>query len=567
MSMIERFSQTDDGAGELAVVLLPTKATYAPADHVRIEVLGLTGDGALSVWSLGEHVATVPVHGPGDVDLGTLPVGTYGVELNLVVTAGRDAAGGAGADVPSARTAVEVASDVRARLRYGFVADYAPGRAVSGVAELVRRLHLTGVQLYDWAYRHADLVGGGENYTDALDRPVSLDTVRRLIAAIRAAGARSFGYAAVYGVGRAEWSRWEHAALLTPTGQPYGLADFLSLVDPAEPSWLEHFTEDLAASIHAAGLDGFHLDQYGYPKRAIRADGALVDVADSFVTLIQAVRDRLPDSHLVFNNVNDFPTWRTGSSGQDGVYIEVWEPHLTLGSLGQVVTRARAVGSGKPVVIAAYQHVYESASTPESDLATAFTMATLFSHGATHLLAGDGDRILVDPYYVRNHTMESSTAALLQRWYDFLVEHDALLMNPSVTEVTGAYAGAYNDDADVTYPHAAVSGDAATGAVWRRISRAGDALVVHLINLVGQKDTQWDAPRLPVGDPGPGTLRVRRTGPRLPRVRVADPSTTPRLVDVPVVADGDHAVAQLPAPHVWQLVVIDDGVLVNWAGV
>jgi dextranase len=561
MTMTERSSRPDDGAGERAVELLPTQATYAPTDHVRIEVRGLTGDGGLSVWSLGVHVATVPVRGAGEVDLGVLPVGTYGVELNLAAGASRSLAdAGAEAAVPSARTAVEVTADVRARLRYGFVADYAPGRDVTPVAELVRRLHLTGVQLYDWAYRHADLVGGGEDYTDALDRPVSLDTVRRLVAAIRAAGARSFGYAAVYGVGRAEWSRWEHAALLTPTGQPYGLADFLSLVDPAEPSWLEHFTEDLAASIDAVGLDGFHLDQYGYPKRAVRADGAVVDVADSFVTLVQAVRDRLPDSHLVFNNVNDFPTWRTGSSPQDGVYIEVWEPHLTLGSLGHVVTRARAVGAGKPVVIAAYQHVYDSAPAAESDLATAFTMATLFSHGATHLLAGDGDRILVDPYYVRNHTMEPSTAALLQRWYDFLVEHDALLIDPSVADVTGAYAGAYNDDADVTYAHAAVGGEAAAGTVWRRVTRAGDALVVHLVNLVGQEDTRWDAPRLPIGDPGPGTLRVRRTGPGLPRVRVADPSTTPRLVEVPVVADGDHAVAQLPAPHVWQVVVIDDGV-------
>ncbi|HUX71688.1 MAG TPA: hypothetical protein VMV41_14315, partial [Cellulomonadaceae bacterium] len=100
--------------------------------------------------------------------------------------------------------------------------------------------------------------------------------------------------------------------------------------------------------------------------------------------------------------------------------------------------------------------------------------------------------------------------------------------------------------------------DAVAGTVWRRITRAGDALVLHLVNLVGQQDTRWDAPRLPVGDPGPGALRVRRTGPGLPRVRVADPSTTPRLVEVPVVADGDHAVADLPAPQVWQVVVIDD---------
>lgn len=540
-------TEPSESVGAGPVELLPTRATYAPTEAVRVEVRGVVPDGRLTVWSLGDLVASVPVGGPGDVDLGVLPVGTYGVELTV-------------ADGPSplARTAVEITADVRSRLRYGFVADYAPRRDIAPVTDLVRRLHLTGVQLYDWAYRHADLVGGGEDYTDALDRPVSLDTVRRLVTGIRAAGSRSFGYAAVYGVGRAEWPTWAHAALLTPTGAPYGLADFLSLVDPAEPSWLEHLGADLAASIAAVGLDGFHLDQYGYPKRAVRADGIVVDVADSFVTLVQAVRDRLPDSHLVFNNVNDFPTWRTGASPQDAVYIEVWEPHLTLGSLGRVVARARAVGAGKPVVIAAYQHVYDVATVAESDLASAFTMATLFSHGATHLLAGDGDRILVDPYYVRNHTVEPSTATLLARWYDFLVEHDALLVDPSVVDVTGAYAGPYNDDVDVTFAHARVGSEAVAGSVWRRVTRAGDALVVHLVNLVGQQDTRWDAPRQPVGDPGPGVLRVRRTGPGLPRVRVADPSRTPRLVEVPVVADGDHAVAQLPAPHVWQVVMIDD---------
>lgn len=546
--MAEGPSRSDAVDGSL-VALLPTRATYGPGDPVRIEVRGLAGGASLSVFSLGDLVATVAVHGPGEVDLGTLPLGAYGVELTSVPRT-----------VPRARTAVEVAADPRARLRYGFVADYSPGRDVGPVRDLVRRLHLTGVQLYDWAYRHADLVGGGETYADALGQPVSLDTVRRLVDAIRQAGARTFGYAAVYGVGSAEWPRWRHAALLTPSGPPYGLAEFLSLVDPAEPSWLGHFTEDLAAAVASIGLDGFHLDQYGYPKRAVRADGTVVDLAASFVHLIGAVRDRLPDSHLVFNNVNDFPTWSTGASPQDAVYVEVWEPHATLTSLARLVTRARAVAEGKPVVVAAYQHVYAAASADEADLATAFTMATLFSHGATHLLAGEGDRVLVDPYYVRNHVVEPSTAGMLARWYDFLVEHDALLMEPHVIDVTGSYAGPYNDDLDVSYANTMVSGEAAAGTVWRRITRAGESLVVHLINLGGQSDTRWDAPRSPIGDPGPGVLRVRRTGPGLPRVRVADPSGTPRLVTVPVTADGDHATAQLPAPHVWQIVVIDDTV-------
>jgi dextranase len=40
-------------------------------------------------------------------------------------------------------------------------------------------------------------------------------------------------------------------------------------------------------------------------------------------------------------------------------------------------------------------------------------------------------------------------------------------------------------------------------------------------------------------------------------VRVADPDRQPYLIDVDVTMDGDFASATLPAPHLWQLVVID----------
>jgi dextranase len=184
-------------------------------------------------------------------------------------------------------------------------------------------------------------------------------------------------------------------------------------------------------------------------------------------------------------------------------------------------------------------------------------MATLFSHGASHLLCGEADRILVDPYYVRNHVVEPSTGDLLVRWYDFLVEHAELLMTPDAVDVTGSYAGSYNDDLDVSYAATPVTGRAEAGSVWRRITQVGNRLVVHLINLAGQPDTLWDAARATPADTGPGTLRVRRVGTGLPRVRVADPDRSGTLVDVDVRADGDHAVADLPAPHLWQLVLVD----------
>ncbi|WP_158865878.1 glycoside hydrolase family 66 protein [Leifsonia sp. AG29] len=523
--------------------LLPTRAWFGPDHDVQVELRGVSGAGDLTLWRLGEQQGSWTVDDPAVVSLGTLAPGGYGVEW----TDGSI----------RLRTAIHVAAEDNRRLRYGFTVDYSPGRDPRGLVDTVRRLHLTDVQFYDWAYRHADLLGGGEDYEDALGQPVSLASVRRLVGAVQEAGARALGYAAVYAVGPREWDAWKEWALLDARGEPYALGDFLFIVDPAAVPWLSHFRDELAAAVDSVGFDGFHLDQYGYPKHARRADGLAVDVSRSFDVLVSRVRDLLPDAHLVFNNVNDFPTWTTAKSRQDAVYIEVWDPHLTLGSLAAVVTRARAASGDKPIAIAAYQHVYDSAQAPEADRATAFTMATLFSHGATQLLAGESDRILVDPYYVRNHVVEDSTAGLLRRWYDFMVEHDELLFDPAIVDVTGSYAGSYNDDLDVSYADAEVTGAPVAGAVWRRVVETAHGMVIHLINLAGQQDTLWDGPKEEVPDIGPGMLRVRAVAGSTPRVRVADPEGSPRLVDLPARMESTHAIVLLPPPGAWQLVLID----------
>lgn len=519
--------------------LLPAKASFRPGESIAIEVRGTVPAGTVRVWHLDDLAATLAYDGSGTIVLPPLAEGGYAVELEGL------------------RTAVEVAGDPRRRLRYGFVASYAPDKDVSGLTDTARRLHLNAIQFYDWAYRHADLMGGGETYQDALNQPIALETVRALVSAVRQAGSRALGYAAVYAVGPGEWARWKHLALLAANGEPHALGDFLFILDPAAADWLAHFTADLKQATQRLGFDGFHLDQYGYPKRAIRADGADIDVADSFVAMLAAVREALPEAHLVFNNVNDFPTGLTGRAAQDAVYIEPWAPQVTLQSLADTVTRARAAGSGKPVVMAAYQHAYDTATTEEADRATALTMATLFSHGGTQLLAGEADRLLCDPYYVRNHVMAESTKALLKRWYDFLVVHDELLMPASLTEVTHSYAGAYNGDVDVSFAGTEVSVTAEAGKVWRRIVRAGDRLVVHLINLCGQDDTLWDAARQPFQSPGNATLRFRPLLGRRPTVHVADPDGEGRLRPVATTMEDGYAVAVLPPPTVWQLITID----------
>lgn len=523
--------------------LLPRRASFEPGATIEIDIRGRTAAGEVVVRRLGDPIARLAHDGGPTIRLERLPEGRYGVELH-------DREG-------IARTAVEVTATPRSRLRYGFAVDFSPERDAQGLSDLVRRLHLTGVLFYDWAYRHADLLGGGDRYLDALAQPVDLSTVRRLIDAVHAAGSSAIGYAAVYAVGPEEWSKWKHDALLRADGEPFALGDFLFLVDPASPDWLEHFQLQLRAATDALGFAGFHLDQFGYPKIARRADGAVVRMTESFTRLIRGVRGALPHGHLVFNNVNDFPTWTTASAPQDAVYIEPWSPTDTLGALAARASRAREVANGKPVVFAAYQQVYDDAPVDAADRAAALTMATLFSHGATQLLAGEGDRILVDPYYVRNHVVETSTADLLVRWYDFLVEYDDVLMEPDLIDVTASFAGDYNDDCDVAFPDLPTHDEAVTGGVWRRITAARNRLVVHLINLTGQVDTNWDRARAPIVPVHGGQLRFRQVGGSRPRVRVVDPDRPGMVVEPVVSSEGEHALVTLPAVQTWQVVIID----------
>lgn len=519
--------------------LLPSKGAFGAGEEVALELRGLPASVSVTLWCEGSAVAQALAE-DGWVHVAGLPDGRYGAEAS-------DASG------VLARTAFAIGAH---EMRYGFVVDYRPGRDVAEVVDFARRLHLTDIQFYDWAYRHADLNGGGELYADALGQPVSLDTVRALVDGLASAGARSLGYAAVYGVGDAELEVWADQVLRQADGLPWGLGDFLTIVDPSDATWLEHFTAELQEATERLGFAGFHLDQYGYPKRARRSDGTMVDLAEAFAAMIETVRAALPEARLVFNQVNDFPTWRTGGSPQDAVYVEVWPPHTTLADLGRLTTASRR--HGKPVVISAYLKPYEADDQDAADAAARLTMATVFSHGGSHLLVGEADRVLTDPYYVRNHQIRPETGAMLRRWYDFLVEHGDYLTDPGLVEVTGAYADAYNGDLEVTFSGTEVSWNPEPGTVWRRITRRGDDLIVHLINLVGQDDAEWDAPKKPAAEVTGGVLWVRPASAAGCRVLVADPDGAGRLVELPVRAVDGLLEADLPSLHSWQLIVVKE---------
>src|SRR6476620_10514107 len=97
--------------------------------------------------------------------------------------------------------------------------------------------------------RHGRVVPPTEEFEDALGQRVSFETVRRLVAAVRAAGSLPMAYAAVYAVGKEAWPEWEADGLFRRDGSPWMLGDFLWNVDPTSERWLAHFTADLRSTL------------------------------------------------------------------------------------------------------------------------------------------------------------------------------------------------------------------------------------------------------------------------------------------------------------------------------
>lgn len=509
---------------------------------IGIELRGVTAI-ELAVWHLDEVVASVPVEpGATNVLLPALAEGGYLVEA-------RD-----GAEVV-ATTAVDVRADPLSRPWYGFVADFAPGRDIRLAVENARRLHLNAVQFYDWMFRHASLVPPEDEFDDPLGRRLSLETVRSLARELTGAGALPLGYAAVYAVGRSEWPQWRDAGLYRPDGTPWTLGDdFLWIVDPSDERWLEHFAAELRRAADAVGFAGFHLDQYGAPKRALRADGGVVDLAVAFPRLIESVHASLPASRLIFNNVNNFPTWATATAAQDATYIEVWPPHTRLDHLARLIEDARAPGR-KPVILAAYLSVFADAPEDRAIEAARLLMATVFSHGGTHLLAGEDGALLTDPYYARNHRAGAEALDVLRRWYDFAVAYGDLLFD-EVQDVTRSLVGGVNEDLRVR-ADVPVGVDAEPGSVWVRAVETGHGLVVHLIDLTHISDLAWDAPKPPALMRTNVRLELlETTGPVT--VAVASPETRPRLSPVDVETDAGYATATLPPWQTWAVVLVRD---------
>lgn len=477
--------------------LIFDKVSYQPSE----EITGTAPQaGVITVSRLGIPISNFTC--ATEFNLGTFPEGAYSIAWK-------------NGSEPELTSAFEVLREPWTRLRYGFVAEFSDSVIASNYVTWAKKLHLTSIQFYDWAWRHEFLTTDKLHYGDPLGQDISTQKIKELISSYNKIGATPCGYAAVYAVDAEGWERWHDSGLFDIEGNPYLLGDnFLWILDPADPKWLAHLISQLKKA-HEFGFTAFHLDQYGWPKNALRADGSAVDLATRFPQMLDEIVKSLPECRHIFNNVNDYPTWSTSQTNQHATYIEVWDPHSTYGHLAGLVSKARGLDPAKPVILSAYLHPFGTIGTDaeEAEAVASFELsfASIVSGGASHLITGGDGRILHHAYYVTNYQAPESTLRTIQNYYDFVVAAGDLLYDSSRVDVTLTNAFGVNNEIKVLSA-VPVSPEATPGSLWIRVYSGQSGITVHIINLLDQEDSIWDKPKAVISTETEVTISIEAAG-------------------------------------------------------
>lgn len=473
--------------------LIFDKVTYQPLEQVT----GIAPhSGAISVSRLGVLLKEIAC--TEEFNLGTFPVGAYSILWK----------GHNGAQQSSA---FEVLKDSWTRLRYGFISEFSEEVDTGNYVSWAKKLHLTAIQFYDWAWKHEFLTTHATHYPDPLGQIISTQKIKELIREYHKVGADASGYAAIYAVDSEGWERWKSSGLFDTDGNPYTLGDdFLWIVDPADPKWLKHIISELQKA-HEFGFNAFHLDQYGWPKSALRTDGVAVDLAKRFPEMLNEIVHSMPSCKQIFNNVNDYPTWSTTQTDQHATYIEVWDPHSTYRHLADLVSKARGLNPSVPVILSAYLHPFGSIGkdVDEVEAVASFELAfaSITSGGASHLITGGDGRVLHHAYYVNNYVAPESTLKTIRSYYDLVVASGDLLYDSSREDVTLIEAFGVNNE--VKFESLAnISHEPVPKHLWIRVFKGKTGLTFHIINLLDQDNCIWDTPKREISSSAEVTISI-----------------------------------------------------------
>lgn len=258
----------------------------------------------------------------------------------------------------------------------------------------------------------------------------------------------------------------------------------------------------------------------------------------------------------MINAVDNWPIETVAPTTQDATYIEVWPPYESYSDLQTLILEARRLAPAKQVILAAYLTPLLGAigdALAPAEAATRLASAAIWANGGFHLLLGERNGALCDPYYPKYATLMPPFAQVMRRYYDFVVRYENVLSDRRLVTV----AGARGIDA-VRVSGAPASPFGAPGQVWTIARDMPGLRAVSLINLSGASSDHWNVPQSTLPPLHNLEVELRVEG-HARAIFAASPDGDPAPRSLPFqIADRDGATwarVILPRLNYWSLIV------------
>jgi dextranase len=348
-------------------------------------------------------------------------------------------------------------------------------------------LRCTVVQVYDWMDSYSMALSASESYDDPLGRPISRRSLESLITGIKELGAVAQAYAPVIAADDDLASEHPEWCLYRNDGVPESLGNLLQIMNPGNTEWQSHWIENYAHAVDALGFDGFHLDTYGYPRDAFDNDGDHVDVADGYASFLDAVRQARPEDVMSFNQVNGVPRGFATPGSPSFRYVEVWPPNDGWRHFEGLLARSAGSNERHGDTLAIYPPVWDAER--ERALRTCvLSEAVVTVLGANALIWGDDDGALCHPYYVNHETLRNDEREVALTWHRFGLRCRDLFRSATDT----SWYELSDENASITASWSGATRPEPTGgALFARVFRNDDLIVVSLLDLSGSEQGSW----------------------------------------------------------------------------
>lgn len=485
--------------------------------------------------------------------------------------------------------AVDVSSDWKRFPRYGFVAEFdnqggSIDKDIEKEMKYLNRLHINGVQFYDWHWKHHKPVKFRKDgsldpwYQDISNRYIGTEFVKKYIEVQHRYGMKSIFYNLCFGAlkdyeadgVKKEWGLYKEdgkgGLYQDFHEQPKEWYSNIYLMNPGNPGWQTYLANRNDEVYANYDFDGYQIDQLGTRDYKINnRDGKLyasnkddIDLPYNYGLFIDAMKRRHPGKRLIMNAVGSYGSKDIAGKDVDFCYNETWKEQAGFSDLFDIIKANDSYSDHRLQTVFASYINYDKAgnywkyddknvNTPGALL----TDAVMFAIGGSHLEMGD--HMLTREYFPSKElAMTDELKQRLIHYYDFQTAYQNLLRG---IDSKAAFTPTISSST-----HAINAWPPQAHKITAFAKKVDNMIAVHLLNFLNTDDLSWrdlEGTR-PAPEIKENVQITYTTSRKITKVWTATPDKNGGVpMELPFTQDGDNVSVTVPSLEYWTMLVFE----------